>query len=197
MGHWCSAGGQRDNWKGWPFRVLFRRGWRFASLLFFRKRFRKAHPADRPSNGAFRNRQCIAFRHLCAIDACFQIYCHLDLWNETLRSAYEKLSVLSKRSLVITTQGILVWVGVGGIGFAPLSACFAQLKLGRILGSISGPKRRVIAGRHRDKWLDVPRGVARNLTTDSAGGFSASSLVPSTYTVKVEFKGSRPSIVKR
>jgi hypothetical protein len=27
------------------------------------------------------------------------------------------------------------------------------------------------------------------LTTDSAGGFSASSLVPSTYTVKVEFKG--------
>jgi hypothetical protein len=34
MGHWCSAGGSVSNWKGWPFRVLFRRGWRFASLLF-------------------------------------------------------------------------------------------------------------------------------------------------------------------
>jgi hypothetical protein len=37
--------------------------------------------------------------------------------------------------------------------------------------------------------VDVARGVTRTLTTDSAGEYSAPSLVPSTYTVRVEFKG--------
>jgi hypothetical protein len=100
----------------------------------------------------------------------------------------KSLSVLSKRSVVITTQGILVWVGVSVSVLLLCLPASAQLNLGRILGSISDQSGGVIAGA-TVTVLDVPRGVARNLTTDSAGGFSASSLVPSTYTVKVEFKG--------
>ena len=38
---------------------------------------------------------------------------------------------------------------------------------------------------------DVARGIARSLTTDSAGEYSASSLLPGTYTVRAEAKGFR------
>jgi len=100
----------------------------------------------------------------------------------------KSLSVLSKRSVVITTQRILVWLGVGVSVLLLCLPASAQLNLGRILGNISDQSGGVIVGA-TVTVLDVPRGVARNLTTDSAGGFSASSLVPSTYTVKVEFKG--------
>ncbi len=37
--------------------------------------------------------------------------------------------------------------------------------------------------------LDVERGVSRPLTTDTAGQYSAPSLIPGTYTIRVEFKG--------
>src|SRR5215469_3005373 len=65
---------------------------------------------------------------------------------------------------------------------------FAQLNLGRIYGIVTDQSGAVIVG-STVTILDAPRGVTRTLTTDSAGEYSAPSLVPSTYTVKVEFKG--------
>ena len=100
----------------------------------------------------------------------------------------KSLSVLSKSSVVNSTQRILVWLGVSVSVLLLSLPASAQLNLGRIWGNISDQSGGVIVGA-TVSVLDVPRGVARNLTTDSAGGFSASSLVPSTYTVKVEFKG--------
>jgi hypothetical protein len=100
----------------------------------------------------------------------------------------KSLSVLRKRSVAFATQHILVWLGVSVSVLLLCLPASAQLNLGRIWGNISDQSGGVIVGA-TITVLDVPRGVARNLTTDSAGGFSASSLVPSTYTVKVEFKG--------
>jgi hypothetical protein len=100
----------------------------------------------------------------------------------------KSLSVLSKRSAIFSTQRILVWLSVSVSVLLLCLPASAQLNLGRIWGNISDQSGGVIASA-TVTVLDVPRGVARNLTTDSAGGFSASSLVPSTYTVKVEFKG--------
>ncbi len=39
---------------------------------------------------------------------------------------------------------------------------------------------------------DVERGVVRNLTTDSSGEYSAPSLIPGTYAVKVSASGFNP-----
>jgi hypothetical protein len=100
----------------------------------------------------------------------------------------KSLSVLSKRSAIFSTQRILVWLGVSVSVLLLCVPASAQLNLGRIWGNISDQSGGVIVGA-TVTVLDVPRGVARTLTTDSAGGFSASSLVPSTYTVKIEFKG--------
>jgi hypothetical protein len=100
----------------------------------------------------------------------------------------KSLSVPPKRSAVLTTQRIPVWLGVSVSVLLLCLPASAQLNLGRIWGNISDQSGGVIVGA-TVSVLDVPRGVARTLTTDSAGGFSASSLVPSTYTVKIEFKG--------
>jgi Carboxypeptidase regulatory-like domain len=100
----------------------------------------------------------------------------------------KSLSVLSKRSVVFSTQRILVWLGVSVSVLLLCLPASAQLNLGRIWGNISDQSGGVIVGA-TVTVLDVPRGVARTLTTESAGGFSASSLVPSIYTVKIEFKG--------
>jgi hypothetical protein len=98
------------------------------------------------------------------------------------------LSAFSRRPMVLTTHSVLKLLVVS---MAVLLFCLpvsAQLNLGRILGNITDQSGGVIAGA-TVTVVDAARGVARTLTTDSAGGFSAPSLVPSTYTVKVEFKG--------
>ncbi len=98
------------------------------------------------------------------------------------------LSHGSKRPMMMTAQRMLVSLGVC---MALLLLCLpasAQLNLGRILGTITDQTGGVIAGA-TVTVVDVPRGVTRTLTTDSTGGFSAPSLVPSTYTVRAEYKG--------
>ena len=98
------------------------------------------------------------------------------------------LSGFSRRQAVLTTQRILVLLSVS---VAVLLLCLpasAQLNLGRISGTVSDQTGGVIAGA-TVMVIDVPRGVTRTLTTDNSGEFSAPSLVPSTYTVRVEFKG--------
>jgi len=67
---------------------------------------------------------------------------------------------------------------------------FSQTNQGRIQGGVFDQTGGAIAGA-TVTVTDVARGVAQTLTTDSAGQYAASSLVPSTYTVRGEAKGFR------
>jgi hypothetical protein len=65
---------------------------------------------------------------------------------------------------------------------------FPQAELGRITGSVSDQTGSVIPGA-TVTVIDTQRGESRTLTTDGAGAYFASSLLPGTYTVRTEFKG--------
>jgi hypothetical protein len=65
---------------------------------------------------------------------------------------------------------------------------FSQVNLGRILGVVTDQQGAVIVGA-TVTVIDVARGVSHPLTSDSAGEYAASSLVPGTYTVRAEAKG--------
>jgi hypothetical protein len=79
-----------------------------------------------------------------------------------------------------------VILGVVCVG-APL---FSQVNQARLLGTVTDQSGGVIAGA-TVTVTDVPKGISRILTTDSAGEYSASNLDPSTYSLRVEFKGFR------
>jgi hypothetical protein len=79
-----------------------------------------------------------------------------------------------------------VILGVVCVG-APL---FSQVNQARLLGTVTDQSGGVIAGAIVIV-MDVQKGVSRNLTTDSAGEYSAPNLDPSTYSLRVEFKGFR------
>ena len=64
----------------------------------------------------------------------------------------------------------------------------SQSNQGRISGGVFDQTGGAIAGASLTV-TDVARGVARPLTTDSAGEYSASALLPGTYTVRAEAKG--------
>src|SRR6202162_3558274 len=67
-------------------------------------------------------------------------------------------------------------------------ALFAQANFGRILGTVTDPSGAVISGA-TVSVIDTQRGLARTLTTDQAGEYNAPTLIPSTYTVRVEAPG--------
>ncbi len=67
-------------------------------------------------------------------------------------------------------------------------ALFAQANFGRILGAVTDPTGAVLPGA-RVSILDTQRGLARTVTTDEAGQYNAPTLIPGTYTVRVEFPG--------
>ena len=67
-------------------------------------------------------------------------------------------------------------------------ALFAQGNFGRILGTVTDQSGAVMAGA-TITVIDTQRGVARTLTTDPAGEYNAPTLIPVTYTVRVEAKG--------
>src|SRR6202790_3477636 len=67
-------------------------------------------------------------------------------------------------------------------------ALFAQGNFGRILGTVTDPSGAVISGA-TVSIIDTQRGLARTLTTDQAGGYNDRTLIPSTYTVRVESPG--------
>jgi len=72
-----------------------------------------------------------------------------------------------------------------------LSLClsaFSQGNFGRILGAVTDQTGGVISGA-TVIVLDTQRGVSRTLTTDAAGEYNAPTLIPGTYTVRVEAKG--------
>jgi hypothetical protein len=64
----------------------------------------------------------------------------------------------------------------------------AQLNYGRIYGAITDQTSGAMAGA-TVTVLDVDRGISRSIVADDAGEFSASSLLPGTYTVRAEAKG--------
>src|SRR5947208_1324721 len=67
-------------------------------------------------------------------------------------------------------------------------AIFAQANFGRILGSVKDPTGAVLPGASIS-IIDTQRGLARTVTTDEAGLYNAPTLIPGTYTVRVEFPG--------
>ena len=65
---------------------------------------------------------------------------------------------------------------------------WAQANQGRILGTVRDQSGGVIAGA-TVTVTDTLKGVSRTLTADQAGEYSAPNLDPSTYTIRVEYKG--------
>jgi hypothetical protein len=65
---------------------------------------------------------------------------------------------------------------------------FPQSNYGRILGLVTDTTGGVISGA-TVTVIDTQRGVARTLTTDQAGEYNAPTLIPGTYTVRVEAMG--------
>ena len=79
----------------------------------------------------------------------------------------------------------------GALGVLVLSLpLFSQGNFGRILGVVTDQTGGVIAGA-TVTIIDKDRGVARTLTTDEAGEYNAPTLIPGTYSVRVEAKGFR------
>jgi carboxypeptidase family protein len=64
----------------------------------------------------------------------------------------------------------------------------AQANQGRILGTVRDQSGGVIAGA-TVTVTDTLKGVSRTLTADQAGEYAAPNLDPSTYTIRVEYKG--------
>src|SRR5579864_105623 len=65
---------------------------------------------------------------------------------------------------------------------------FSQGTFGRLLGAVTDQTGGVISGA-TVSVIDKDRGVARTLTTDDAGEYNAPTLIPGTYTVRVEANG--------
>jgi hypothetical protein len=78
-----------------------------------------------------------------------------------------------------------------GVILGVVLACapvFSQVNQARLLGTVTDQSGGVIAGANVIV-TDTQKGVSRTLTTDSAGEYSAPNLDPSTYTLRVEYKG--------
>src|SRR6516225_10126285 len=80
--------------------------------------------------------------------------------------------------VLVTTLGALLFS-------LPL---FAQGNFGSILGKVSDSTGAVLPGA-KISIIDKDRGLARTVTTDEAGQYNAPTLIPGTYTVRVEFPG--------
>jgi hypothetical protein len=65
---------------------------------------------------------------------------------------------------------------------------FSQLNLGRLWDAITDQTGGAVVGA-TVTIIDVARGASRPLTVDSAGEYSAPSLIPGTYTIRAEAKG--------
>jgi hypothetical protein len=89
----------------------------------------------------------------------------------------------------LSNTSLVRCVCVVGVSLFPI-ALLAQGNFGRILGTVTDQSGAVIAGA-TVSIIDKDRGLARTLTTDQAGQYNAPTLIPGTYTVRVETKGFR------
>jgi hypothetical protein len=93
-----------------------------------------------------------------------------------------------ERSIVFSVKNL---ARVLGASLALLLAClplFSQGSQGTIQGGVFDQSGGAIAGA-TVTIIDATRGIARPLTTDTAGAYSAANLTPGTYTVRGEAKG--------
>src|SRR5579864_809734 len=88
------------------------------------------------------------------------------------------LDGVSARNVLATILGVLLFS----------LALFAQTNFGRILGTVTDQTGAVLPGA-AVSVIDTQRGLARSLITDAAGEYNAPTLIPGTYTVRVEAKG--------
>jgi len=86
------------------------------------------------------------------------------------------------------TRRFLQFLVFGGLVLGLSTSLFAQVNQGRILGTVRDQSGGSIAGA-TVTVTDVLKNVGRTLTTDDAGEYAAPNLDPSTYSVRVEFKG--------
>src|ERR1700683_1468426 len=96
-------------------------------------------------------------------------------------------SICTKLLRVAAENAILVLATAVGLLLFCLPG-YAQLNLGGITGAITKQTGGAIVGATVNV-VDVARGTTRPLTSDSAGEYSAPSLTPGTYTVRVEAMG--------
>jgi Carboxypeptidase regulatory-like domain len=78
-----------------------------------------------------------------------------------------------------------------GTFLAVLVACLpllSQSNTGRILGTVTDQTGAAVSGA-TVTITDLPRGIARTVTTDQSGAYVAPSLLPSTYKVRAEGQG--------
>ena len=97
------------------------------------------------------------------------------------------LPVLSVSGWARFTTGARVLAAIVGMLLVSISL-FAQSNQGRILGTVRDASGGTIAGA-TVTVTDTLKGVSRTLTTDEAGEYAAPNLDPSTYRVRVEYKG--------
>jgi hypothetical protein len=83
---------------------------------------------------------------------------------------------------------ISAWLMVVGALCLGCLPALSQTQQGSIRGAVLDQSGGAIAGA-TVRVTDVARGVTQNLVTDSAGEYEASSLTPSTYSVRAEAKG--------
>src|SRR5579864_5682471 len=88
---------------------------------------------------------------------------------------------------IVGSKGVCVLGGMLGVLLFSLSV-FSQGNFGRILGTVTDQSGGVIASA-TVTVIDTQRGVSRTLTSDEAGEYNAPTLIPGTYTVRVEAKG--------
>src|SRR6266852_1222325 len=94
-------------------------------------------------------------------------------------------SALPTRARMRTTLHVLATT-LGVVLFSV--SLFAQGNFGRILGTVTDQTVAVLSGA-TVTVIDTERGVARTLTTDAAGEYNAPTLIPGTYSVRVEAAG--------
>jgi len=91
---------------------------------------------------------------------------------------------------VIARRRVFKFLAVAAAMFLLCAPMYSQTANGRISGTVKDQSGALIPGAGVTV-LDVARGVARNLTADEAGVYSAPNLIPGTYTIRAEFAGFR------
>jgi hypothetical protein len=103
-----------------------------------------------------------------------------------------KTSGVCQRIWATINVSLVQVVGATIVALLFSASVFAQVNQGRILGTVRDQSGGAIAGA-TVTVTDVLKGVSRTLTTNEAGEYAAPNLDPSTYRVRVEYKGFKTS----
>src|SRR5438445_9389293 len=113
------------------------------------------------------------------------------LWvkPEVFPSAFKRRVFMKSVTFKMARAGKAINLLGAAVGVLLFSfSLFSQGNFGRILGTVMDQTGGVISGA-TVTIIDKDRGVARTLITDDAGEYNAPTLIPGTYTVRVEANG--------